>query len=150
MACLASIPLKTISFVLFLSLVITPSTSTRTLTDQLEPPAAAPEPEEPVPDGDGPHPLTFFMHDVLGGSNPTARAVTGVVTNPSINAQVAFAKPNGANIPLNNGLPQNNNNAGFLNNNNLPFLTGLSGNPGDVYQCLLFLLLIFSVELPTL
>ncbi|GAU45797.1 hypothetical protein TSUD_87000 [Trifolium subterraneum] len=40
------------------------------------------------------HTLSFFMHDILGGSNPTARAVTGVVTNPALNAQVAFAKPN--------------------------------------------------------
>ncbi|XP_028799445.1 dirigent protein 10-like [Neltuma alba] len=72
------------------------------------------------------------MHDIVGGTNPTARAVTGVVTNPALNAQVAFAKPNGANIPLDGGLPQNNQNAGFLNNNNLPFLTGLSGNTGNV------------------
>ncbi|CAL1387221.1 unnamed protein product [Linum trigynum] len=69
------------------------------------------------------HTLTFFMHDILGGSNPTTRAVTGVVNNPAINGQVPFAKPNGAVLPVNNGLPQNNNN----NNNNLPFLTGLAG-----------------------
>jgi hypothetical protein len=74
------------------------------------------------------------MHDILGGSNPTARAVTGVVTNPALNAQVAFAKPNGANLPLNSGVPQNNNNNGILNNNNLPFLTGLSGNTGNVFN----------------
>lgn len=80
------------------------------------------------------HTLSFFMHDILGGSNPTARAVTGVVTNPALNAQVAFAKPNGANLPLNNGVPQNNNNNGILNNNNLPFLTGLGGNTGSVFN----------------
>jgi hypothetical protein len=80
------------------------------------------------------HTLSFFMHDILGGSNPTARAVTGVVTNPALNAQVAFAKPNGANLPLNSGVPQNNNNNGILNNNNLPFLTGLSGNTGNVFN----------------
>ncbi|XP_020209642.1 dirigent protein 25 [Cajanus cajan] len=80
------------------------------------------------------HTLSFFMHDILGGSNPTARAVTGVVTNPALNAQVAFAKPNGANIPLNNGVPQNNNNGGILNNNNLPFLTGLGGSTGSVFN----------------
>ncbi|KAF7805514.1 dirigent protein 10 [Senna tora] len=125
MARLASILLKTKIFVLFLSLVIISSTSTRILTE-LETPA-------PVSNDDHHHPLlSFFLHDVLGGSNPTARAVTGVVTNPALNAQVAFAKPNGANLPLNSGVPQNNNNAGFLNNNNLPFLTGLSGNPGNV------------------
>ncbi|XP_045826517.1 dirigent protein 25-like [Trifolium pratense] len=80
------------------------------------------------------HTLSFFMHDILGGSNPTARAVTGVVTNPALNAQVAFAKPNGANLPLNSGVPQNNNNNGILNNNNLPFLTGLGGNTGNVFN----------------
>ncbi|KAK7404624.1 hypothetical protein VNO78_05579 [Psophocarpus tetragonolobus] len=78
--------------------------------------------------------VSFFMHDILGGSNPTARAVTGVVTNPALNAQVAFAKPNGANLPLNNGVPQNNNNGGILNNNNLPFLTGLGGTTGNVFN----------------
>ncbi|CAI8616524.1 unnamed protein product [Vicia faba] len=80
------------------------------------------------------HTISFFLHDILGGSNPTARAVTGVVTNPALNAQVAFAKPNGANLPLNSGVPQNNNNNGILNNNNLPFLTGLSGNTGNVFN----------------
>ncbi|MED6214297.1 hypothetical protein PIB30_101700 [Stylosanthes scabra] len=74
------------------------------------------------------------MHEILGGSNPSARAVTGVVTNPALNAQVAFAKPNGANLPLNAGVPQNNNNAGLLNNNNLPFLTGLGGTTASVYN----------------
>ncbi|CAI0411474.1 unnamed protein product [Linum tenue] len=73
------------------------------------------------------HTLTFFMHDILGGSNPTTRAVTGVVNNPAINGQVPFAKPNGAVLPVNNGVQQNNNNNGVINNNNLPFLTGLGG-----------------------
>ncbi|KAI9118768.1 hypothetical protein K1719_010213 [Acacia pycnantha] len=95
--------------------------------------ASAPEgPTVPFSDGDIHQPLTFFLHDIVGGTNPTARAVTGVVTNPALNAQVAFAKPNGANIPLNGGLPQNNQNTGFLNNNDLPFLTGLSGNTGNI------------------
>ncbi|KAL1361703.1 hypothetical protein HN51_010035 [Arachis hypogaea] len=81
------------------------------------------------------HPtVSFFMHEILGGSNPSARAVTGVVTNPALNAQVAFAKPNGANLPLNAGVPQNNNNAGLLNNNNLPFLTGLGGTTASVFN----------------
>ncbi|KAJ1431931.1 Dirigent protein [Sesbania bispinosa] len=65
---------------------------------------------------------------------PQRERVTGVVTNPAVNAQVAFAKPNGANLPLNNGVSQNNNNNGILNNNNLPFLTGLSGNTGNVFR----------------
>ncbi|CAA0823145.1 Dirigent protein 25 [Striga hermonthica] len=87
--------------------------------------------------GDGAHhPLTFFMHDVLGGSRPSAVAVTGIVANPTVGGQVPFAKPNGAvlpgrgvgptnNNPNNNNI--NNNNNGIVNNNNIPFLTGLSG-----------------------
>ena len=67
-----------------------------------------------VANADPHHPLVFFMHDILGGSNPSAVAVAGVVTNSAVNGQVPFAKPNGANLPLNNGVTQNNNN----NNNN--------------------------------
>ena len=80
------------------------------------------------------HTLSFFMHEILAGSNPSARAVTGVVTNPALNAQVAFAKPNGANFPLNTGIPQSNENDGILNNNNLPFLTGLGGTTANVFN----------------
>ncbi|KAH6766198.1 Disease resistance-responsive family protein [Perilla frutescens var. hirtella] len=73
------------------------------------------------------HSLTFFMHDILGGSRPSAIAVTGIVANPAAGGQVPFAKPNGAVLPVNSGIPTNNNNAGVVNNNNVPFLTGLSG-----------------------
>ncbi|XP_044477945.1 dirigent protein 10-like [Mangifera indica] len=72
------------------------------------------------------------MHDILGGSNPSATAVTGVVANPAVSGQVPFAKPNGANIPVSNGIPLDNNNNGIVNNNNVPFLTGLSGNTASV------------------
>ncbi|XP_022764558.1 dirigent protein 25-like [Durio zibethinus] len=84
------------------------------------------------PDPD--HTLTFYMHDILGGSNPTALAVTGVVSNPAINGQLPFAKPNGANLPVSNGINQNSGNTGLINNNNIPFLTGLSGNTQAVLQ----------------
>ncbi|KAM0005218.1 putative dirigent protein [Helianthus debilis subsp. tardiflorus] len=88
-----------------------------------------------VPVVEGPdHTLTFFMHDILGGSNPSAKAVTGAVTNPAVNGQVPFAKPNGANLPVNNGVPQDDNNNGIINNNNLPFLTGLGGTTSNVFQ----------------
>ncbi|KAB2031628.1 hypothetical protein ES319_D05G317300v1 [Gossypium barbadense] len=86
---------------------------------------SGPNPVNPNPDH---HTLTFFMHDILGGSNPTALAITGIVNNPAINGQLLFAKPNGANLPLNNGINQNTGNTGILNNNNLPLLTGLGGN----------------------
>jgi hypothetical protein len=74
------------------------------------------------------------MHDILGGTNPSARAVTGIVSNPAVSGQVPFAKPNGANLPINNGVPQNSNNNGLINNNNLPFLTGLGGTTQPVVQ----------------
>ncbi|KAM7259181.1 hypothetical protein ACFE04_014922 [Oxalis oulophora] len=78
--------------------------------------------------------MVFFMHDILGGTNPTAVAVTGIAANPAASGQVAFAKPNGANLPINNGVPVNSNNNGIVNNNNIPFLAGLSGNVGNVVQ----------------
>ncbi|CAI9105290.1 OLC1v1004182C1 [Oldenlandia corymbosa var. corymbosa] len=78
--------------------------------------------------------LTFFMHDILGGSNPSAIAVTGLVTNPAVGGQVPFAKPNGAVLPVNNGVPVNNANSGVINNNNIPFLTGLSGMTPNLVQ----------------
>ncbi|XP_022745924.1 dirigent protein 25-like [Durio zibethinus] len=84
------------------------------------------------PDPD--HTLTFFMHDILGGSNPSALAVTGVVSNPAINGQLPFAKPNGANLPVNNGINQNSGNTGLINNNNVPLLTGLGGNTQALLQ----------------
>lgn len=84
------------------------------------------------PDDD--HPLTFFMHDILGGSRPSAIAVTGIVANPAAGGQVPFAKPNGAVLPVNNGISTNNNNGGIVNNNNVPFLTGLSGFTSNVGQ----------------
>ncbi|KAM7510576.1 hypothetical protein LguiB_009451 [Lonicera macranthoides] len=88
-----------------------------------------------LPSGDPHHTLSFFMHDILGGSNPSARAVTGIVTNPAVNGQLPFAKPNGAVLPLNNGVPSNNGNSGLINNNNIPFLTGLGGSTSsNVFQ----------------
>lgn len=78
--------------------------------------------------------LVFFMHDILGGSNPTARAVTGVVANAALSGQIPFAKPNGANLPISNGVPTDNNNNGILNNNNVPLLVGLGGTTSNILQ----------------
>lgn len=83
-----------------------------------------------VPD----HTMVFFMHDILGGSNPTARAVTGVVANAALSGQLPFAKPNGANLPVSNGVPTNNNNNGIINNNNVPLLVGLGGTTSNILQ----------------
>ncbi|KAE8670713.1 Dirigent protein 10 [Hibiscus syriacus] len=86
----------------------------------------------PVLDPD--HTLTFFMHDILGGSNPSALAVTGAISNPALNGQLPFAKPNGANLPVNNGINENSGNNGLLNNNNVPLLSGLGGNTQAMLQ----------------
>ncbi|GAY38183.1 hypothetical protein CUMW_034760 [Citrus unshiu] len=143
-------PLKPLFSLLLLALTITCTSSARILDEDETPvPTTAPVTPGSVVTPAGPsaatsaaavtnaythHPLIFFMHDILGGSNPSARAVTGIVANPAVTGQVAFAKPNGANLPLNNGVPLNNNNNGLVNNNNVPFLTGLSGTTAGVSQ----------------
>ncbi|KAG2285270.1 hypothetical protein Bca52824_044874 [Brassica carinata] len=58
--------------------------------------------------------LEFFMHDVLGGSHPSARVVTGIVAQTEVN-------DNG--VPLVNS----NNINSVINPNTAPLLTGLSG-----------------------
>ncbi|KAG8046050.1 hypothetical protein GUJ93_ZPchr0008g14189 [Zizania palustris] len=69
----------------------------------------------------GDHPMVFFMRDILGGTNPSARIVTGIVDNTAVTGQLPFARPNGAVLPLKNGA------TGAIDNNNIPFLTGLGG-----------------------
>ncbi|KAF9676772.1 hypothetical protein SADUNF_Sadunf08G0037800 [Salix dunnii] len=153
---------KIIACLLLLTLTIAFTTSARTLDEQPQGPVAPPESVDAVNDPVAnvpplptpialtqPNPtgaassatisnpgytLNFFMHDILGGTNPSARAVTGIVSNPAVTGQVPFAKPNGANLPINNGVPQNNNNNGLINNNNLPFITGLGGATQPVVQ----------------
>lgn len=132
------------AYLLFLTFTIAIASSAPTLDEEPPLPVVPPQPSaQPNPGvaaatsastGNLGHTLTFFMHDILGGSNPTARAVTGIVSNPAANGQVPFAKPNGAVLPVGNGVPQNNNNNGLINNNNLPFLTGLGGTIANVVQ----------------
>ncbi|KAK1419607.1 hypothetical protein QVD17_28820 [Tagetes erecta] len=75
----------------------------------------------------GEHPtLSFFMHDVLGGTHATSRVVTGIIASSSANT-VPFSTPNGQVFPITGGVPLNNIN-GIVNNNNLPFLAGFNGN----------------------
>ncbi|KAL6126567.1 hypothetical protein ACLB2K_074614 [Fragaria x ananassa] len=135
-----------VTYLLFLTLTIFSAISARTLEEQppvpVVPPVVSniistpsinavpvvtPSATQPATVADDHHSLVFFLHDILGGTNPTARAMTGIVNSPAVNGQVPFAKPNGAVLPFNNGVPQNNNNNGILSNNNIPFLTGLSG-----------------------
>ncbi|PRQ49741.1 putative plant disease resistance response protein [Rosa chinensis] len=149
------LPLKAITYLFLLALAITHTTSARVLDEETDTPqtqipvstvppsvvgatsagpppvvsATSAGPSATVANGESYHPLSFFLHDIIGGTNPSARAVTGIVTNPAVNGQVPFAKPNGAVVQGgNNGIPQNNNNNGIINNNNVPFFTGLGGN----------------------
>ncbi|KAK9913388.1 hypothetical protein M0R45_037206 [Rubus argutus] len=77
-----------------------------------------------------PH-LSFFMHDILGGSSPSVRVVTGLIA--STVANVPFSKLNNNIFPVSGGTPLNNNNLnGFLDNNrnSIPSIAGLSGTTG--------------------
>ncbi|XP_031373102.1 dirigent protein 24-like [Punica granatum] len=90
----------------------------------------------PSPGTAGEPQLSFYMHDIIGGSHPSARIVTGIVTSTEVNA-VPFSKPTniifpfGGGSPLLNGNNLNNLNGvnlnGIINNNNLPYLTGFNG-----------------------
>ncbi|KAF8663064.1 hypothetical protein HU200_055658 [Digitaria exilis] len=82
-----------------------------------------------VADGHG---MVFFMHDILGGTNPSARIVAGIVDNAAVTAQLPFARPNGAVLPLNSGVNVNSGAASAVDNNNIPFLTGLGGGTNAV------------------
>ncbi|KAL0452192.1 UNVERIFIED_CONTAM: Dirigent protein 24 [Sesamum latifolium] len=76
------------------------------------------------------HPtLSFFMHDILGGTHPSGRVVTGVVANSDAN-NLPFSKPNNQIFPINGGVPLNTIN-GVINNNNYPSLIGLNGSPAN-------------------
>ncbi|KAL2487829.1 Dirigent protein 25 [Forsythia ovata] len=147
--------LKGLVSLLILALTLTCTASARILDEEIAAPVVPPESSDPVGTpvsggagagpatggaavGTGPasgllnpdHTLSFFMHDILGGSRPSAIAVTGIVANPAVGGQVPFAKPNGAVLPVNNGIPTNN----AISNNNIPFLTGLSGFSSNVMQ----------------
>ncbi|KAF3333624.1 Dirigent protein 25 [Carex littledalei] len=94
-------------------------------------PASAPVDSTGLPQT-GDQPLTFFMHDILGGSNPSARIVAGIVDDVAVSSQLPFARPNGAVLPLDSNVNVNSGNNGAINNNNIPFLTGLGGTTNAV------------------
>ncbi|GKV28530.1 hypothetical protein SLEP1_g37568 [Rubroshorea leprosula] len=79
--------------------------------------------------------LSFFMHDILGGSHPSVRVVTGIVANSEV-SPIPFSKPNDNLFPIQGGTPLltgNVNNIKAINNlinnpNNVPFLAGLTGS----------------------
>lgn len=77
--------------------------------------------------------FSFFMHDILGGSHPSGRAVAGIVANSDAN-NLPFSKASNPIFPINGGVPLNTIN-GVINNNNYPFLVGLNGNaPSTLIQ----------------
>ncbi|XP_016501476.1 dirigent protein 24-like [Nicotiana tabacum] len=72
------------------------------------------------------HPtFSFFMHDILGGSQPSGRVVTGIVATSDAN-NLPFSTTTNQIFPINGGVPLNNIN-NVVNNNNYPFLAGLNG-----------------------
>ncbi|EEF31404.1 dirigent protein 24 [Ricinus communis] len=75
-------------------------------------------------------PLSFFMHDILGGSQPSVRVVTGIIARTDING-IPFSVPNNNFFPLQGGtpLPNLNNLNNLINPNTAPLITGL--NPGQ-------------------
>ncbi|ERN15721.1 dirigent protein 16 [Amborella trichopoda] len=101
----------------FLFLVITIADIAGSLAVDPAPPADKGEPD-----------LEFHMHDILGGSNPTARPVTGLLGN-IYSGQVPFARPIGFNIPRGGvAIPNADGTIPTFNGNNgIPLGTGLSG-----------------------
>ncbi|XP_057465829.1 dirigent protein 16-like [Actinidia eriantha] len=71
--------------------------------------------------------LELYMHDILGGSNPTARPVTGLLGN-IYSGQVPFARPVGF-LPPKGGvaIPNANGAIPTVNANGIPLGTGLAG-----------------------
>ncbi|WVZ56498.1 hypothetical protein U9M48_007017 [Paspalum notatum var. saurae] len=73
------------------------------------------------------HPLTFFMHDILGGSQPSGRIVTGVVASAASNGQLPFARPNTNIFPIQGAVPLPQGAGNLINGNNAPYVAGLGG-----------------------
>lgn len=71
--------------------------------------------------------FSFFMHDILGGSHPSARVVAGIVANTDVTG-LPFSKLNNNLFPITGGIPLVNPKLnGIVTNNNLPNLVGLNG-----------------------
>ncbi|CAD6203147.1 unnamed protein product [Miscanthus lutarioriparius] len=84
--------------------------------------------------GVGDHPLTFFMHDILGGSQPSGRIVTGVVASAAANGQLPFARPNTNIFPIQGAMPLPQGASNLINSNNVPYVAGLGGTSSAVVQ----------------
>ncbi|XP_028805147.1 dirigent protein 24-like [Neltuma alba] len=70
--------------------------------------------------------LSFYMHDVIGGTHPSARVVAGIVANTDVTG-LPFSKINNNLFPIVGGIPLVNPKLnGIVTNNNLPLLVGLN------------------------
>ncbi|XP_073526350.1 uncharacterized protein [Phyllobates terribilis] len=120
-----------------------PEAVTPPVVDPSEPPVVPPvvTPEADVPPvvgppvgavtppvmGTGETPvLSFFMHDVLGGSQASGRVVTGIVAT-SDSSNIPFSKANNQAFPISGGVPLFNNQVNsIVNNNNAPLLAAMN------------------------
>ncbi|XP_055811977.1 dirigent protein 16-like [Solanum dulcamara] len=76
-------------------------------------------PQEPI--------LELYMHDILGGNNPTARPITGLLGN-IYSGQIPFARPLGFQPPEDGvAIPNANGAMPTFNINGVPLGTGLAG-----------------------
>lgn len=82
----------------------------------------------------GAEPITFFMHDIVGGTKPSVRIVTGVVASTAASGQLPFARPNTDIFPIQGALPLPENANNLFNNNNVPYVAGLSGTSTTIVQ----------------
>lgn len=93
-----------------------PEAEVPAVPDGMPVPAAAPKPVGKEPS------LSFFLHDILGGSHPSARVVSTDVT------ALPFSKINNNLYPITGGIPLANPKLnGVVTNNNLPLLVGPNG-----------------------
>ncbi|KAJ0102456.1 hypothetical protein Patl1_06242 [Pistacia atlantica] len=117
--------------------VVTPPVTTTTPVDNVAATSGPTTTSATVANpGTEPAPLSFFMHDILGGSHPSSRVVTGIIAQTEING-IPFSKANSNIFPVNGATPllNPNNLNDIINQNNVPFLTGLNGaQPNTVLQ----------------